>query len=154
VDQLNNADLLLFGRITYELMASYWPTENAVANDPIVAAKMNAIAKIVFSRTLEEVKWSNTRLVKDNIAEEVLRLKRQPGKEIGIFGSSDLTAALMQMDLIDEYRIMVNPIILGSGKPLFNGIRQRINLKLLETKTFSSGNVLLYYQPIKLEGRG
>ena len=146
IDLLNNVDLLLFGRVTYELMASYWPTENALKNDPIVAGKMNALPKIVFSRTLEKAEWNNTKLVKDNIAEEISRLKQKQGKDMVIFGSSDLALTLIQHGLIDEYRILLNPIVLGSGKPLFKGIKDRLKLKLLKAKTFRSGNVMLYYK--------
>lgn len=147
IDQLNSVDVLLFGRVTYELMASYWPTPAATADDPIVAEKMNTMSKIVFSRTLEKAEWQNTRLAKENVVEEITRLKQQPGQDLIIFGSADLTATFIQHGLIDEYRIMVNPVVLGNGKPLFKGIKDKFNLKLLKTKTFSSGNVLLYYQP-------
>lgn len=149
IEQLNTTDLLLFGRVTYELMASYWPTETAVKNDPIVAGKMNSLPKIVFSNMLSSVEWNNTRLVKENITEEILKLKQQPGKDIFIFGSSDLSLTFIKHGLIDEYRIIVNPVVLGSGKPLFKGIDSRLNLKLIKTRTFKSGNVLLYYEPAK-----
>jgi dihydrofolate reductase len=148
-DLLNSVDVLLFGRVTYELMASYWPTSSATTDDPIIADKMNNLPKIVFSKTLEKAEWKNTRLVKGNIAEEVSKLKHQPGNDLAIFGSSDLALSLIPMDLIDEYRIIVNPVVLGSGKPLFKGINKRLNLKLLKTRTLGSGNVILYYQPEK-----
>jgi dihydrofolate reductase len=147
IDQLDSLDVLLFGRVTYELMASYWPTAEAIKNDPIVAEKMNSKSKIVFSKTLDKADWSNTRLVKENIGEEITRLKAQPGKDLAIFGSSDLSVDLTQMGLIDEYRIMMNPVILGEGKRILQGIPQRLDLNLLKTKTFRNGNVLLYYQP-------
>ena len=147
IEQLNSVDVLLFGRVTYELMASYWPTPAATTNDPIVADKMNSLPKIVFSKTLSSVEWQNTRLVKENITEEISKLKQQPGKDLIIFGSSDLAVTLIQHGLIDEYRIMVNPVVLGNGKSLFKGIHHKLDLKLLKTRTFSSGNVLLYYQP-------
>jgi dihydrofolate reductase len=144
--QLNEVDILLFGRVTYELMANYWPSESAVKNDPIIANKMNAIPKIVFSKTLKKVEWNNTRIVQENIAKEISKLKQQPGKDIAIFGSSNLAANLSPLDFVDEYRIMINPVILGKGHPLFNGIDNRLDLKLVKAKTFNSGNVLLYYQ--------
>ena len=147
IDLLNSVDVLLFGRVTYELMASYWPTPSATTDDPIVADKMNNLPKIVFSKTLKKTEWKNTRLVKENIAEEITKLKHQPGKNLAMFGSSDLALSLIQMGLIDEYRIIVNPVVLGNGKSLFKGINEKLNLKLLKTKTFSSGNVMLYYQP-------
>jgi dihydrofolate reductase len=132
--------------VTYEGMASFWPTQFALENDPIVANKMNAAAKLAFSTTLDKAEWNNTRLVKDHIAEEVSKLKQQPGKDIAIFGSSDLAVSLIHMGLIDEFRIMVNPVVLGSGKRLFQGLQDKLNLKLIKTRTFHSGNVLLYYQ--------
>ena len=140
-------DTILFGRVTYELMASYWPTSAAIIDDPIIADLMNGLPKIVFSRTLQKAEWNNTRLVKDHIAEEITRLKGQPGKDLAIFGSANLLSSLIQMDLVDEHRIIVNPIVLGKGTPLFQGIIERLELKLLKTKVFASGNVLLYYQP-------
>jgi dihydrofolate reductase len=121
----------------------------AIENDPIIAGKMNSIAKIVFSKTLEKSDWNNTRLIKENIPEEVSKLKTQPGKDMAIFGSSDLALTFIQHGLIDEYRIMVNPTALGSGKSLFSGMHDKLNLKLVKTKVFNSGNVLLTYQPAK-----
>ena len=140
-------DVLLFGRKTYELMASYWSTPSATSNDPIVAERMNSLPKVVFSRTLQKTEWNNTRLISENVAEEIAKLKQQPGKDIAIFGSSNLSVTLAKLSLIDEYRIMVNPVVLGNGTRLFEGINHRLNLKLTRTKAFSSGNVLLYYIP-------
>lgn len=149
IDQLNSTDGLLFGRVTYQLMASYWPTEVATTDDPIVAGKMNALPKVVFSKTLAKAEWNNTRLIKDHIAEEISKLKQQPGKDLALFGSANLMSTLMQMDLIDEHRVMVNPLILGSGTPLFRKAKEKQNLKLVRTRTFGNGNVLLCYQPNK-----
>ena len=146
---LSTVDTLLFGRVTYQLMADYWPSPSATTDDPIIADKMNNLPKIVFSKTLEKVEWKNTRLVKNNIAEEISQLKQQPGKNLAIFGSSDLALTFIKMGLIDEYRIIVNPIVLGNGKPLFKGLHERLNLKLLKTKTFGSGNVIPYYRSKK-----
>ena len=147
--QLDEVDALLFGRVMYQGMASYWPTTFAKENDPIIADKMNTIPKIVFSKTLDKVEWNNSRLVKENVAEEVSQLKQQQGRDLAIFGSANLAVSLLQMGFIDELRIMVNPVVLGNGKPLFTGIHDRLNLKLIKTRTFRSGNVLLYYQPDK-----
>jgi len=149
VDQVKSADGLIFGRVTYELMASYWPTPAAQADDPIVAEKMNTMPKIVFSRTLKTVEWNNTRLVKGDTVKEISELKQQPGKDLLIFGSADLASTLTNLGLIDEYRIMVNPVVLGKGKPLFKDIKGKLNLRLLRTRNFSNGNVLLYYEPVK-----
>jgi dihydrofolate reductase len=129
-------------------MAGYWPTELATTDDPVVAGKMNSLPKVVFSKTLSSAEWNNTTLVKENYEEEVLKLKQQPGRNLVIFGSSDLAVTFMEHDLIDEFQIFVNPVILGKGKPLFNGIKHRYKLKLLSTRTFGSGNVLLCYQPL------
>ncbi len=147
-DLLGTVDTILFGRVTYQMMASYWPT--AAENDPVITDKMNSMPKIVFSRTLEKVpwgKWNNARLVKDNVAEEVKKLKQQPGKDMVIFGSAGLISTLAPLGLIDEYRIIVNPVILGSGTPMFRGISDRIKLMLLRTRIFKSGVIMLYYQP-------
>jgi dihydrofolate reductase len=151
IKQLDEIGTLLFGRVTYQLMASYWPTPAALADDPIVAEKMNTIPKVVFSTTLDTVDWANTRLVRGDASAEVMKLKQQPGKDLAIFGSADLTTALLQAGLVDELRIMVNPVALGNGKPLFAGLRDRVNLKLVNSRVFDSGNVLLSYQPEQSE---
>lgn len=146
-DLLDSVDTLLFGRVTYQLMAGYWPTPAAMTDDPVIAAKMNGLSKIVFSRTLTKADWNNTRLVRENAVEEISKLKRQPGRDMAIFGSSDLAVSLMPAGLIDEYRIFVNPVVLGSGKPLLKGLNARLDLKLARTKVFESGLVLLCYMP-------
>lgn len=147
IEVLNNLGGLLFGRVTYELMASYWPTPAASTDDPIVAGKMNTLPKVVFSRTLAKADWDNTRLVRDDAEKEVLKLKQQPGRDLAIFGSSELAVTLMQHGLIDEYRVFVNPVILGKGKSLFHGLSSPQKVTLLNAKPFRSGNVLLTYQP-------
>ena len=147
IAQLGTVDMLLFGRVTYEGMASYWPTQIAVTNDPVVAGKMNSLPKIVFSKTMSSAQWQNTRLIKDHFVEEITKLKQQPGKDLIIFGSSDLAVTFIENGLIDEYRIMINPVALGHGKTLFQGLKDKLELKLIKTKTFGSGNVLLYYAP-------
>ncbi len=149
IDMLNSVDTLLFGRVTYELMANYWTTPAAKKDDPIVAEKMNTLPKIVFSRTLDKIEWQNARLVKDTIAEEIQKMKKLPGKDMVILGSGSIVSELAQRGLIDEYRIMVNPIVLGQGNSMFKGIKDRLNLKLIKTKTFTSGNVLFYYEPVR-----
>ncbi len=146
IEQLNSVDTLLFGRVTYKLMASYWPTAIATKNDPIVAGKMNDTPKIVFSKTLNSVEWNNTRLVKENVEDEVSKLKIQQGKDIIIFGSGILTSNFAKLNLIDEFRVMINPVAVGKGNPLFKDINGRIKLELLKTKTFRNGNVLIYYR--------
>ncbi len=111
--QTDEFGALLFGRVTYELMAGYWPTEDAKRDDPIIAGLMNSLPKIVFSKTLKHVEWENTRLVNDNFVEAISKLKQEAGKDIAIFGSSDLAVTFIEHGLIDEFRIMVNPIALG-----------------------------------------
>jgi dihydrofolate reductase len=127
-------------------MAGYWPTASPPSEDQVIIDAMNNLPKIVFSRTLARADWTNTRLVKEVNKEEILKMKQQPGMDMVIFGSGSIVSAFSQLGLIDEYRIIVNPVVLGRGKPLFKDIRERINLKRLKTKTFSSnGNVVLYY---------
>ena len=147
IQQTGTLDVIMFGRVTYQMMASYWPTETAIKDDPVVAGQMNRASKLVFSRTLDKAEWNNTRLIKDHTAEEITKLKQQPGRDMAIFGSANLMSTLMHLDLIDEHRIIVNPVVLGSGIPLFQGIQHPLKLKLLNSRTFRSGNVLLYYQP-------
>ncbi|HUI44464.1 MAG TPA: dihydrofolate reductase family protein [Nitrospirota bacterium] len=149
VEGLNAGNTLLFGRVTYELMASYWPTPNAINNNPIVAEGMNNAEKIVFSRTLEKAEWKNTRLVKDNIEEEIKKMKQQSGKNMTLLGSGSIVTQFAQQGLIDEYQIMVDPVALGDGTPIFKGIKHRLDLKLTTTRTFRNGSVLLCYQPVE-----
>jgi dihydrofolate reductase len=147
IEQLTSASFLIFGRLTYELMAGYWPTPDALSNDPLVAERMNSIPKIVFSKTLDKTTWNNTRLIKENIGQECKKLKQRHDKDIFIFGSANLALTFRNLDLIDEYRIMVNPVILGQGNTLFKPAKERLKLKLIKTRSFISGNVLLYYEP-------
>jgi dihydrofolate reductase len=147
ISQLDDIDTLVFGRRTYEGMASYWPTPAALAGDPIVAERMNSIPKIVFSKTLPEATWANSTLIRDDAAQGIARLKDEQGKMLAVFGSSTLTASLLEQGLVDEIRVMVNPILLGGGTSLFSGLRGRVPLRLARTTVFSSGNVLLTYEP-------
>lgn len=146
VDQIKEFDAILFGRMTYELMSDYWPTEAAAQDDPIVAKMMNATLKFVFSNTLKTVEWNNTTLLSGNLKDCIQKLKAQPGKDIIIFGSGKLTSSLTELGLIDEFRLMVNSVILGTGHPLFEGISERISLELTRSRQFKSGNVLLTYK--------
>lgn len=147
ITQLKSADGLVFGRVTYEMMASYWPTEAADKDDPTVAALMNSIPKVVASRTLAKADWNNSSVIGQNVAREISQLKEQPGKDMLLFGSADLASSLRQLGLIDEYRVVVNPVVLGRGKPLFKNVEDRFNLQLTNARPFRSGNVLLYYRP-------
>lgn len=151
IDLLSKVDALLFGRVTYQLMADYWPSAaknpSTSKADLEIADKMNNLLKIVFSKTLQQIEWNNSRLVKDNIAQEISKMKQQSGKDMVIFGSGSIVSTFMQHGLIDEYRIIVNPVVLGNGKPLFKGINDKQNLKLLKTRLFDSGIVILFYEP-------
>lgn len=145
-DLLNSVDLLVFGRVTYQLMAGYWATPAAANDEPAIAAKMNALPKLVFSHRLQKVEWNNTGLRHDNPVNEVSRLKHQPGKDIAIFGSSRLAVSLAEAGLIDEYRILINPLFLGRGNTVLHGLQQRLPLKLASVRRFNSGLVLLCYR--------
>jgi len=152
---LSSADTLIYGRITYQLMESYWPSvvKDPTGNKPMdeFAVLIDNIPKIVFSRTLQHVEWKNTTLKKEVIKEEILELKesRNGGSKNIIVGSPSLIVAFSQLDLIDEYQLGVQPTVLGSGLPLFKNIKDRISLKFLKTKTFGCGAVMLYYEPTK-----
>ena len=144
--------VLMFGRVTYEMMASYWPTPEAIKSDPVVAKGMNSLPKVVFSRTLNKVSWNNTKLVKGGLAAEVQKMKQEPGKDMVILGSGTIVSQLAQEGLIDEYQIIVNPVVLGKGRTMFDGIKERLALKLTETRTFGNGNVLLSSEPTREKG--
>jgi dihydrofolate reductase len=137
---------MLFGRITYEMMASYWPTPAAAKSEPVVAEAMNDSQKVVFSRTLEKATWKNTKLVKTDLAAEVRRLKKEPGNDILIFGSGTIVSQLTKEGLVDEYRIMVNPLVIGKGRTMFEGVADKVTLKLGTTRAFKNGNMLLTYE--------
>lgn len=137
--------VLVFGRITYELMKSYWPTPEARKNMPVVAERMNNLPKVVFSRTLDTASWNNTRLVKSNLAEEIRHMKEEAGEGMTIMGSGTIVSQLSQEGLIDEYQIVVTPVVLGEGRTMFDGIREKLNLKLTKSRAFGNGNVFLRY---------
>lgn len=139
---------LLFGRVTYELMASYWPTPIADQHNPVVAEGMNRMPKVVFSRTLDQASWSNTRLVKGDIASEIRKMKDEPGPGMAILGSGSIVSQLAPEGVIDEYQVVVNPVVLGKGRTMFDGIEEKLNLKLTKTRTFGNGKVYLCYEPM------
>lgn len=151
---LDDVDLLLFGRVTYQMMESYWPNAD---NDPEAtqsmidfAHKFNALPKIVFSQTLQKAEWNNSKISRDNLVEEVLKLKKQSGKNISA-GSISVFQELMRHNLIDEYWLVVHPFIWAKGKRLFDGVNNTINLTLVETKKFASGVVVLHHRKSKYE---
>jgi dihydrofolate reductase len=152
-DLVSTADTLVLGRVTYQSFAGAWPyvPDNPEAPEDLknYARKLNSMRKIVYSRTLEEVEWQNSTLKREIIPEEIEKLKQEADKNIVIYGSASIVQALMRLGLIDEYHLLVHPIVLGGGKPLFANIKERVHLKLLTTKTDPSGVVLLYYQPMK-----
>jgi dihydrofolate reductase len=152
VDLIDSIDTMLFGRVTYELMAGYWPAATPETDDPRIIEAMNNTRKVVFSNTLGKVDWKNSRLVKGDAAEETAKLKEQSGRDMVIYGSGGIVSALAPKGLIDDYRIFVAPIVLGKGKPLFDCVDTRIRLELLETKSFRSGMVVLRYGPDGIRG--
>ena len=143
--QLDEADALLFGRKTYRMMAEFWPSRVGLTGDPEVAALMNSLPKVVVSRTLAAADWGPATVINVDVPGEIRRLKERPGKDIALLGSSALAASMLGTGLIDELRIMVNPVVLGEGHPLLAGAA-RTGLKLLRIRQFASGNVLLTYR--------
>jgi dihydrofolate reductase len=148
--QLSRADTILLGRVTYGGMARHFASAPASLNTPRedidFADMLNHYPKVVFSKTMETAHWNNSQIVKGNVKRAVTKLKAQPGREMIIYGSGKLVASLRKLELIDEYRIWVHPILLGSGKPLFANNHEKVHLALYKTETFSSGVVLLYYK--------
>jgi dihydrofolate reductase len=138
--------VLAFGRKTYDMMAGYWPTPMAMKNMPAVAEAMNKQPKLVFSRTMNEAKWNNTRLIKGDLVTEARKIKSEPGDDIVIMGSGNLISQLAQAKLIDEYQIALTPIVIGKGKSMFEAV-DKTNLKLTKTRAFGNGTVMLWYQP-------
>lgn len=147
LDNAISGGVLLFGRITYELMASYWPTPDAIKKDPLVAERMNNLSKVVFSRTMDSTSWNNSQLAKGDLIGEVQKMKKEPGKHIAILGSGSIVSQLATEGLIDEYQIMINPVVLGKGRTMFDGIPKKLTLKLTKTRAFGNGNILLCYAP-------
>ena len=142
LEQSKSIGMLLFGRVTYEGMADYWSKEKGA-----IADFMNAVPKVVFSRTLAKATWNNTKLVKAKAEEEVAKWKKESGRDLYIFGSANLSATFTQRGLIDEYRLCVAPIVLGGGNPLFKEGPAPLKLKLLESRPLKSGGVILRYEP-------
>jgi len=149
IEQLDSAAALLFGRVTYQLMAAFWPSPEALKADPQTAARMNSLPKYVVSRTLKSADWNNTQLLKRVDPDEIRALRDAKDKHLFLLGSAELAASLAALDLIDEYRVMVNPIALGGGLPLFRELREPRRFDLIAARTFRNGNVLLYYRPVR-----
>jgi len=139
--------LLLFGRITYDMMKSYWPTPQAAKDAPVVAQQMNQLPKVVFSRTMDKPTWNNTKLVKGDLASEVRKMKDDASRQLVIMGSGTIVAQLAPLGLIDEYQVVVNPVALGDGRTMFDGMKKKLDLRVTKTRAFRNGKVLVCYQP-------
>jgi dihydrofolate reductase len=146
-DNASGEATLVFGRITYDLMAGYWPTPMAKQHAALVAERMNSLQKIVFSRTLDKASWKNTTLIKGNLIEEVRKLKKDATQGMVILGSGSIVSQLASEGLIDEFHVVINPILLGKGRTMFEGIKHKLNVKLAKSRTFRNGNVVLVYEP-------
>jgi dihydrofolate reductase len=144
--QIDQADTLLFGRVTYQGMAEFWSSPVALDTDPTMTERMNRYPKVVVSRTLTAADWTPSTLIREEAGAQVARLKEEPGKDIALLGSSTLAASLLAAGLLDELRLMVNPVVLGGGQPVLAGTERR-NLQLRGVRQFDSGNVLLTYRP-------
>lgn len=141
--------MLVFGRLTYEMMASYWPTATALEQNPAVAAGMNSMPKVVFSRTMERAEWSGTTVMKGDIVEEMRRVKGESGPDMAILGSGTIVSQFVQAGLIDELQVAVHPVVLGAGRTMFEGVTGPVRLTLAGTRAFGNGNVLLRYAPAR-----
>jgi len=147
-ESLKNESTLLFGRVTYEMMSSFWPSPMAFESFPEVAEGMNKAEKIVFSKTLNTVDWKNTKLIKGDLIEEIKTIKASPGNDLTILGSGSIVTQLADQGLIDEFQIMIDPLAIGAGTPLFQGLTHSLNLRLVSSRTFKSGVVLNSYESI------
>jgi dihydrofolate reductase len=146
----NEADTALYGRVTYEMMQSYWPTAGdqpgATKHDIEHSTWYNSVTKVIISRTMKGANLAKTKIISDSVSDEILQLKQAPGRDIVIFGSPSASHSLMADNLIDDYWLFINPILLGQGIPLFKDIRDKIQLKLAKTVPFASGVVCLHYE--------
>lgn len=153
-EQLSRADNILLGRVTYQAMAKYWPSKIADLSlrgeDFAFADMMNRYAKIVFTNTLLKPEWNNSKVISGNVENEITALKKQPGRNMIVYGSGKLVSALMNGGLVDDYQLWVHPVILGKGKRLFNNMQERHDMKFFGTKTFRSGVILMHYQTISV----
>jgi dihydrofolate reductase len=151
IDLLNTLDTILFGRVTYQLFESYWPSAavspSTSKSDLQIANRINDINKVVFSKSLRRVGWKNVMLLDELVPAEIREMKQKPGKDMVVYGSGTIVSTLARQGLIDEYRFFVAPVILGTGKTLFKDVTERQRLKLVTARTFASGNVLLHYVP-------
>jgi dihydrofolate reductase len=145
----SSGSMLVFGRITYEMMASFWPTPLALQSNPIVAERMNKLPKLVFSRTLDKAAWSNTKLVDGDPVAEIRKIKQESGPDMTILGSGSIVSQLAPHGLIDEYQVVVCPVVLGRGRTMFEGIKETLAFMRTGARNFTNGNVLLRYEPMR-----
>lgn len=138
---------LLFGRKTYQIMANWWPTPQAAAAMPAVAERMNGLEKVVFSRTLKEASWRNTRLVGTSLTDEIRRMKADNGPDMAILGSGSIVGQLAEAGLVDQFQVAINPVVLGSGRTMFSGVTHRLDLRRTSVRNFGNGNVVVCYEP-------
>jgi dihydrofolate reductase len=146
-ENVSGEGTLIFGRVTYDLMNSYWPTPMALQHDAVVAERMNSLPKVVFSRTMDKASWNNTKLVKDDLPGAIRKMKQESGGGLVILGSGKIVSQLAQEGLIDEYHVVLNPVILGSGRTMFDGVTDKLSLKLTKTRAFKNGYVFTCYEP-------
>jgi dihydrofolate reductase len=138
---------LIFGRITYDLMAAFWPSAMAKQSDPLMAERINRASKTVFSRQMKKADWENTKVIGGDIVAETRKMKNAPGAGMTILGSGTIVSQLAEAGLIDEFQLVVTPVILGSGKSLFAGVTRRPPLKLTKDRRFKNGKIVLSYEP-------
>jgi dihydrofolate reductase len=148
-ESLQGGSILLFGRVTYDMMKSYWPTPMAMEDNPDVANGMNKAEKIVFSDTLKTADWENTSIISGNIIEAIKKLKQTPGKNMTLLGSGSILTQFAEAGLIDQYQFMIDPVALGEGVPAFCHMKGKLDLELVDSRIFKSGTVLLTYKPLK-----
>jgi dihydrofolate reductase len=146
-DNAKGGGVLVFGRITYEMMAAFWPTPEALKVNATVAEQMNSRPKIVFSRTLAKATWNNTRLIKDDLVGSMRQLKAESGPDLVIMGSGTIVSQLTEARLVDEYQVVVNALVLGHGRTMFEGVTGRLPLVLKKSRQFQNGNLVLWYEP-------
>lgn len=147
MEGMGGGGMLLFGRITYEMMASYWPSPMALEQNRAMAEGMNRADKVVFSKTLKKVDWSNTRLIRGDLIQEVKNMKQSSGPSMCVLGSGSIVTQLADQGLIDTYQFMINPVAIGDGTPAFKGLKRQLNLRLISSRVFKSGVVVLNYEP-------
>lgn len=153
-ENASGGGVLLFGRITYDMMASYWPTPMAMKTMPVVAERMNSLPKVVFSNTMATAPWNNTKILKGDIGAQVKKMKLEPGPDMVIMGSGTIVSQLTEAGIIDEYHVVLNPIVLGAGpstklgagRTMFEGVTAPVTLALKKTRAFGNGNVVLWYE--------